>query len=291
MLITTNTSKTDLQRLQTEARTYGYSLNVNNVQWKDENTLKSINYTLYFDTESSIGQRSNIHDLNRFNSFIVYKVGERNQGGVVGMEITNDNIKSLIPDINKDEEEYIVLASFINEPMPFKEFMESKLLDANNDLFRKEKQWYKQFANDFESETTSNLYKVNGMNVVLAKAKEVYTQSEILNIQVTELDNELLFNLTIKKNIGYHMETQSGISLDKKNIKKNLVHAKQIFKTKLKESGLDQATYYLDGIETQMTIENIDTSIVKFITIENGNRFDDNGQHLGEELRVYFKSI
>ena len=292
LLLTSNTSKSDLQRIQSEARQFGYSLVINDTKWKDENTLKEISFNLYFDSEGSISQKNLLHDLNRFNSFFVYKINKGNQGGIVGLEITSENIKSLIPDSNIEESNYVVLASFLDSPIPLNKFIDSNLLDSNNQIFKKEKKWFTLFENDARNNANKNLYTINGTKVEIAEAKKAFTQAEILDVKVDELDNDKVqFNFLTKSKSGYHPEANYSIAMPSNHPTKYLSEFNEILKEQLDEFKLKEPKYYLDGIETNMTMITLDTTLVKQIVIENGNNFDEGGNHISKEVRVLFKSI
>lgn len=291
LIITGNTSKQDLTRLQSEARLYGYSLNVNDVKWKNDNKLKSIKYELHFDSETSMSQRSTIHDLNRFHSFFVYK-DNTGSGGVVGAEVNKEFIESEVSNASTNQSEYIVLASFLNGPMSFKNFIGSKLLEENNALFEKEKKWFTLFKTDLKNKSSKNIYQINGADYDISKVKDAMELGEVLDIKVDELDNEIFqFNIFIKNKTGYHMELSSGIRLPANNPTMHISQAISNLQEQLKECGVSKATYFLDGLETKMTLENFDTVMVKKLTIESGSNFDDNGVYLGKEVRVIFKTI
>ena len=291
LIITGSATTSDLSRLQSEVNHYGYTLQIDQVSWRDKNTLSELSYTLIFGEDHEMSQQSIIHDVNRHRSFMMYKA-EGGSSGVVGDNLSMETISNMVNEESINKEDYVVLASFLESPVSLKELSSSSAFADHHTQFSSEKKWSDALYDDMKKESTNHTYYINDDKVEIADIINCYKYDDITDVTVEESTSETYtYKFTTNKKTGFVIAGSSSIRMPKENKLAYIKDTKDRIQKNLEERELKEASYYFDGLETDMRLETIDTTKVKSLTIEAGALFDTNGTFKREEVRVKFKSI
>lgn len=292
LIITANTSLNDLTRLQAEVRKYNYTLSVNDVSWNDDQTLKMISAELNTGIQPhNMKVEMKYNDINKSDNIAMY-IGSKGSGSSAGGCNDVESIKSSIEGIDESGKDFIVLASFLDKPMKLEDFSKSNVLENNSALFNKESNWAMSFFQDIERESEKNIYLLDQEITNAKNIAEILPLRKLEDVIVKE-DGKgtLTYNFITIPHISFMVTGSSSVRTDDGKDYLFESTSRILKESYLHESEYRPVNFYLDGVLTKYTLETIDTALVKNIEIQSGESFNIDGEHLGKEIRVLFKSI
>lgn len=294
VFISANSTKEDLQRIQTELTSLDYSLKFSDLIWDENGFIEKITTHFSFG-DNSLSNTINYNDINRQSLVNLYHFkdgigGLFTEGGVKENGETLGFVENLnIIDFNAAIDSIFIISTFTDRMMPAMEFISSNEWQNQLSVFSKEKNWSLTFSQDLEQGTESFNYFMNDVKTSITQLQLLIQHKKIRTIEITENSGTKSdFKLYAESYSGYQMISSSSYPKLKNNFIKYVQTTKESLQIAKNEHPNSVVKYFYNGLPTNVNLDNVDSTFFNFIKIEKGINFNIKGDFLNNEIHLNF---